>query len=89
MNLNEEQLHEVESMAELFFSPHEIAANLEVDADDFLAILQTENGPIYQAFTRGQLQTKMKLRDSILQAALNGSSPAQQMMREYENKAKP
>jgi hypothetical protein len=88
MNLNEEQLREIESMAELFFSPAEIAANLEVDCDDFIAVLKTEKGLIYQAFTRGQLQTKTKLRDSILSAALNGSSPAQQIMRDLEKQAK-
>lgn len=39
----------------------------------------------YRAYRRGRLRTEAELRSAIRQAALNGSSPAQQMMISFLN----
>ena len=82
MNLNEEHFREIEEMASLFLSPEEIAINLEVDIDEFLMEIQL-SGVVAQYYHRGRLKTSIELRKAILQAAVNGSSPAQQMMKEF------
>ena len=81
MHLSGEQLKTIEEMAALFFSPREIATNLELeDPDGFCALIQIQEGEAYRAFLRGRLRTEAELRSAIRMAALNGSSPAQQMM---------
>ncbi len=88
MNLTEEQLKGIENMASLFFSAADIAFNIEVDVDDFTELIQTKQGEAYKAYFKGWMNSEKDLRKSILESALNGSSPAQQMMKEYQNKAK-
>jgi hypothetical protein len=81
MHLSGEQLKEVEMMASLFFSVEEIAVNLEIrEVDELRAMFELREGEAYRAFQRGRLRTEAELRTAIRQAALNGSSPAQQMM---------
>lgn len=84
MNLTEEQLKEVESMAGLFFSPGEIGIVLEMELheiEDLDDIIKSKNGdPIYMAYHKGRLTTEVELRNATKQAALNGSNPAQTMM---------
>lgn len=89
MNLSEEQLNEVEEMAGLFFSPEDIAMNLELNGDDreyLVAAVECKNlnNPIVSAYMRGWIRTEVELRKAIKQSALNGSSPSQGMMIEYQ-----
>lgn len=84
MNLNEEQLKEVETMAGLFFSPEKIGIALELDlheVDEFKEIIKSDpSNPIYKAYHKGDLTTEVELRAAIKQSALNGSNPAQNTM---------
>lgn len=93
MNLNEDQLSEIEEMAGLFFSPEDIAINLELDEDDtemFIAAVACRNTKNYQAgaYLRGWLSAEITLRKAIQQSALNGSSPSQQMMLNYQKESR-
>jgi hypothetical protein len=88
MNLTEEQLKVVEEMAELFFLPHEIAENIEVDAVDFCLEVLNNESPAGKAFSIGTLKGEIPLRKAISQAALNGSNPAQQMMLSFRTRLK-
>ena len=86
MNLTEEQLSAISDMASLFYTPKEIAINLEVDIDDFDMEIKSEHGPIYKAFMKGWFESDMKLRRSTLQSAINGSTPSIQVIENYKNK---
>jgi hypothetical protein len=88
MNLSEEQLKEVEEMAELFFNVNEIAANIEADAEALDLEMEMKRGLFYRAYMKGWLKGDVALRRSIAKAAENGSSPAQQMMLNYQKNAK-
>ena len=93
MNLNEDQLNEIEQMAGLFFSPEDVAVNLEMDEDDtelFIAAVAIRNTKNYQAgaYLRGWLSAEITLRKAIQQSALNGSSPSQQMLLNYQREAR-
>jgi hypothetical protein len=61
--------------------------NLEVDPDEFSILIIAGNTPEAQAYAKGRLTTDMQLRAAILQSALNGSSPSQQLMKEYQNRS--
>lgn len=86
MNLSEEQLSAISDMASLFYTPKEIAINLEVDIDDFDMEIKSEQGPAYKAFMKGWFESDMKLRRSTLQSAINGSTPSIQVIENYKNK---
>ena len=78
MNLTEEQLKEVETMAGLFFEPEKIAIMLGLnpvdDMDDFKEKISLGYpGEIYIAYWRGRLRAETELRTAIKHAALNGS----------------
>lgn len=93
MNLNEGQLKEVEEMGGLFFSPDEIAINLELTEDNYeylKAVLEIKNmkNPIVRAYMKGWLTTEIQLRKAIKQSAMNGSSPSQQMMMDYQREGR-
>jgi len=93
MNLNEQQLTEVEELAGLFFSPADVAINLELDEDEtdcFVAAVECKStsAPIVAAYMRGWLSADITLRKAIKQSALNGSSPSQQMMLNYQKESR-
>ena len=93
MNLTEEQLSEIEEMARLFFSPVDIAVNLCMDDEEtefFASSVESRNTRCYPAvaYLRGWLSAEITLRKAIQQAALNGSSPAQQMMLNFQRESR-
>ncbi len=88
MLLTEEQINEIETMAELFFSIPDIAINIEVDPLDLQEEIQSESGLAFTAYRKGWLRGEIPLRKSIAQAASNGSNPAQNMMLDLMAKSK-
>ena len=93
MNLNEDQLNEIEQMAGLFFSPNDVAVNLELEEEDtelFIAAVAIRNtkNELAGAYLRGWLLSEITLRKAIQQSALNGSSPSQQMLLNYQRESR-
>ena len=88
MLLTEEQIKEIENMAELFFDVGDIATNIEVDPFEFRDEILSEQGPVHSAYKRGWLRGEIPLRKAISQAAANGSNPAQAMLLQLRDKSK-
>lgn len=92
MNLTEEQLKELETMAGLFFTVEDIMIALELplfDEPEFTTeIKYHKTSPVFIAYNRGRLTAETELRQATKQAALNGSNPAQNAMIEFYNKSK-
>jgi hypothetical protein len=93
MNFSGEQLNEVEEMAGLFFTPEEIAVNLELGEEEterFVAgvIFKDLTNQLVVAYLRGWMSSEVALRKAIKQSALNGSSPSQQSMLNYQKEAR-
>ena len=85
MNISEEQLKEIREMAGLFFSPEDIALNLELsstDQEDFenSVLARNVSNPLAAAYFSGRISAQVALRAAIKQSAANGSSPSQQTM---------
>jgi len=84
MLLSTEQLKAIEDMASLFFSPSDIADNLQIeDNEEFISMIEIRKGEAYLAYRKGRLKTETELREAIRIAALNGSSPAQNLMVQF------
>ncbi|MEI7526197.1 MAG: hypothetical protein WCJ95_17765 [Mariniphaga sp.] len=93
MNFTEEHLNEVEEMAGLFFSPEDIAINMELDdeqTEHFITAIEAKKTafPFVAAYLKGWFTAEVTLRRAIRQSALNGSSPSQQAMLNYQREAR-
>jgi hypothetical protein len=87
-DITEADLQEVKALAELFFTPAEIALMLEIKYAEVKEEIESEEGSFYESFQCGRLQSEMELRKSILMLAKAGSSPAQTMSLDLLNKSK-
>jgi hypothetical protein len=86
--ISREDLVEITTLAELFFTPDEIALMLEIDRAVMIDQLENNDSEIYRAFQTGRLQSEMELRKSIVKLAKSGSSPAQTMAMDMLTKSK-
>lgn len=77
--LTAEQLQQVKELAELFFTPRQVAQMLELPADAFVAECEITGSDIYRAFYSGRLQGEVDLRKAVLKMSKAGSTPAQAM----------
>ena len=89
MNLSAEQLDMVEEMAGLFFSPEDIAIYLEMnelECEEFAegVTCKATGQLVIASYLRGWLSGEVMLRKAIKQAALNGSSPSQQQLLNFQ-----
>lgn len=80
-------------MAGLFFSPEMIAINLELneaETEYFLnsVIMKDTSSLFAAAYFKGWLEAEISLRRAIKQSAMNGSSPSQQQMLNYQKEGK-
>lgn len=86
--ITEEELIEMEKMAGLFFSPEHICIamgwDLSVLESFNLAIESMDiNDTLYGHYFKGRISAEIELRQSIKQAARNGSNPAQLTMLDF------
>ena len=88
MNYTSDELQTIEDMAALFYSYKEIAIVLEVDVEEFKALMRLEEGNAYSRYQKGWITSDMSIRKSLLESAVNGSSPAQMMLMELNKENK-
>jgi len=88
MIFSEDQLTAVQNMAGFFYTPEEIAINIEVDPDDFANLIKSQIGDEYKSYMAGRFSSDIELRKAVQQAALNHSTPAQQTMIGWLNEIK-
>lgn len=67
---------EVKKLAALLFEVKDIALALDIDAEELLELLRSPGNAIHTAFHQGRLETKIKVNNSLIQLAENGSQPA-------------
>jgi len=84
---DESVLDEIRAMAELFYTPDEIAENLNMDPDEFRELIASRKGEVYRAFRTGWLTGDIKLRKGIALAAEHGSNPAQVMLKQIRDES--
>ena len=92
-SITEEELAEVEKMAGLFFSPREISLAMNWSEDILSFFLQSVqlrelSDPICKVYFSGRISAEIELRQSIKQAARNGSNPAQVALLTFQQNSK-
>lgn len=88
-HISEEELLQVETMAGLFFKPEEIAIACGWDmqmSGKFAQIMEYSitTHILFQRYHKGRITAEIELRQSIKQAAANGSNPAQNTMLDFK-----
>jgi len=87
MNLTDEQLSQLEEMSEALMPANEIAMLIGISSTEinsFEEICKThKNSPIYLAFQKGRLKTKLELQKSIIKLAKHGSPAAEPIAEKY------
>jgi hypothetical protein len=79
MELNETDLEEITRLAGCAYSPREIAAMMGIEATIFIKALNDEESAASIAYFSGLNSSEATVRESVMQLARNGSSPAQAM----------
>lgn len=88
MKLNEQQLNEVTAFGEQLFDPEAIAIILQVNCDEFMAEIQSKEGPVYLAYMKGILLTQSAIRKATITFAKQGSVPALSAANKYMEELK-
>jgi hypothetical protein len=88
-NFPEEELLLLETMAGLFFNAQDISIAMGWDSkllEEFILVLESMDTEdiLYQHYHKGRITAEIELRQSIKQAASNGSNPAQNMMLDFK-----
>jgi hypothetical protein len=84
----EEQLKEIEHLAGLFYSISEIALILEVPHRHLHDMIGSASpNPVKRAYHRGWSLSEAQIRSAEVMLAKQGSTPAQQTVREIMQKA--
>ena len=81
--LNSKQLEESKKLAGLQFTPAEIAMILGVNTKTYVLLCKTADTPEHDHYHGGRLTIEVKLRKSIIDLALQGSSPAQTLAKKF------
>lgn len=89
MELNEQDLAQITRLAGCAYSPREIAAMMGIDVTIFISALNDEESDVSAAYFSGLNSSEATVRESVMQLARNGSSPAQAMaMKLFEENKK-
>ena len=92
-HITEEELLEIENMAGLFFSPDQICIAMGWDSsilENFILAIESMdvNDTLYRHYFKGRIAAEIELRQSIKQAARNGSNPAQLTMLDFHKNSR-
>ena len=80
MTLDQNQLDKLCTLGETFFSVQQCALVLEVDQLELKKEIKLQTSAAHKAYYKGLLTATLKLRQSIMDLAMRGSSPAQTQM---------
>ncbi len=77
--MSEDQLEHLEELGAAFTSVEDAAVILQVDENELRVQLADSKSPAHQHYHRGRLKSEFETRQSIVNMAKQGSSPAQVM----------
>lgn len=84
IQLTAEQLATIEDMSSCLMSPGEIALFIDYPVDSFKHIINhKKTDPIYIAFQKGRIKTKLELHRIVIKLAHKGSPQAEQLADKY------
>lgn len=81
-DLSEEEIQNLEHFASQLFSDDQLAILLEIPEDEFRLAMKTKQKPVFNTVAAARLKTESSIRESIIEMAKRGSTPAQNMAEE-------
>lgn len=85
-NFSDEQINQIQEYASLFLTIDEIAILLDVDICEFKKVVLSKKHPVYKAYNKGKLLTKIELRKNVIKMAKHGSPQAELLTEDYIKK---
>lgn len=79
MELSEKDLEAIERLAAAAYTPREVAFIMGWKPKQFSALVKDEDTDASVAYFKGLYSSELKVRESVMELARNGSSPAQTM----------
>ena len=77
--VNDSVLQSIQEYAGYFLLPEEISILLDMDIAEFNQHLRNPASPVYKAYHKGKLVSKLKIRKNIVTLAYDGSPAAEQL----------
>lgn len=71
-----DKVEDVKKYASLLFSVAEISIVTDIPVEDLRELISSKGNPIFEAYYEGKLTTKIKVNNSLIELAQNGSQPA-------------
>lgn len=75
--LTTEEKENLEHFSKLLFCDRKLALIMGLDVDEFKTKMLLEDGEIFKIVSKGRLTAEAEIRESILDMAKRGSTPAQ------------
>ena len=75
--LTDEEKENLEHFAGLLFPDRELALIMDLDVEQFKLQMLLEKGEVFQIVAKGRLTAEANIRESIIDMAKRGSTPAQ------------
>lgn len=85
--MSEQEVKDIEDVAELPFSTEELALLLEMPVEQLRAEIQHGTTPRGRAITRARLRTKAEYYRAVIKLSNQGSGPAQQLLNHFLSRA--
>lgn len=83
MQFRDEELKLIEEYAGLFLTWQDIAILLKRKFPEFKAALDDKNSDLFQAYSRGQVTSKLNLRRPVIKMAEHGSPQAEILAQKF------
>jgi uncharacterized protein (DUF952 family) len=77
--------NQVKTLAALHYSPQQIAVMLSIDDAQLTDWMEDKTSEFYKNYWSGYYETDIQLRNAVKKLALAGSSPAQSMLKRYQD----
>lgn len=84
IQLTDDVLLKIEDMSSCLMSPSEIALSVDIQLSKFMHILKHKHDhPIYIAFQKGRIKTKLDVHRMVISLAKRGSPQAEQLTERF------
>lgn len=82
-----EELKTIEELAKVFFTEEEVCVFMKFPWEEYKKAIKNKDHPVHMHYYSGWRQSEFELRKLIMNAAIAGSTPAQNIILEIQKKA--
>lgn len=86
-SFDENQLNTITELARVFFTEEEVSQFMGIAYEDFKMMVKNIKDPVHRSYYSGWRQSEFELRKLILNSAIAGSTPAQNLILDIRKKA--